>query len=325
MRPVTQRGLTLLELVVTLLVLTVLTSIAIRSVSGIEEFARFEKSKRLLEELRLAIAGDDQMRGYWFDLATFPPNLRQLLTCNACDGTTEENPIAWNPALAAVSYRQEPSASLISAALGYGWNGPYLATTASPDDPDAVRDGFGGLAGTLGNTTNYGFGLAFDSASLVITSYGADHQPGPSGYCGQDSDYEEDCALSLKRNHFALTLPNPITVRLTPPNTGQSPTVFLALFFRSANDLANHLASAFSTTSLAVTENGTPTSLNFNVNGYLPAGPILVGLFRCDGYSSCPPSNLAAFLAGDRVIYPDQHGLTRLHLKPRTASLVIDW
>ncbi len=325
MRPVTQRGLTLLELVVTLLVLTILTSVAIRSVSGIQEFARFEKGQRLLEEFRLAIAGDDQMRGYWFDLATFPPNLRQLLTCNACNGSDADNPMAWNPALAAVSYRMAPAAPVTTAALGYGWNGPYLATTASPDDPDALRDGFGGLDGTFGNTTDYGFGLAFDAASLVITSFGADHNPGPSGYCGQDSDYEEDCALKLYRSHFRLSIANPISVRLTPPNTGGNPTVFLALFARSANNPSDYLTAAFSTNSVAVAENGAPTSLNFNVSSSLPAGPILLGLFRCDSYPTCPPPNLAAFVAGNRIIYPDQHGLTRLHLKPRTASLVIDW
>lgn len=310
-----QSGLTLLELVVTLLVLTILTTVAIRSVSGIQEQARFERSKRLLEQFRTAVLGDGDWSsgvfGYAFDLATLPENLHQLL----------ENSTVWNPALAAVSYRPTPSATPETVALGYGWRRPYLVTTSHPDDPDALRDGFGGALGTSTDAQNYGWIYALDNTSATITSYGADHTLGPSGYCGQDVDYEEDCSLRIFRQDYRFS-PSSVTISLTPPSGGGTQNVFLALFARAA---AGNIAAAFSTVSAAIAQNGAPTSQTFSFAGSLAAGPVLVGLFRCDGYSSCPPGDLSAFYAGNRIIYPDDHRLLLWHVRPKTDSLVIHW
>lgn len=314
-----QLGLTLLELVVSLLVLTLLTSVAIRSVSGIQEQARFERTKRLLEEFRVAILGDGNWSsgvfGYAFDLATLPDNLHQLL----------ENSTVWNPALAAVSYRPTPSAIPETVALGYGWRSPYLAITSHPDDPDVLRDGFGGAEGSESDAENYGFGYAFDAVSLTIQSYGANRTAGPSGYCGQDADYEEDCPLVIKRQEYRFTLSSPVTVTLTPPNTGTTQRVFLAIFARTST-APDHLAAAFSTVSALVNPNGTPQSLSFSfASPPLTAGPVLIGLFRCDSYAPCPPADLSSFVSGQRIIYPDNHGLLLWHVRPQTTSLVLAW
>lgn len=314
-----QSGLTLLELVVTLLVLTVLTSVAIRSVSGIQEQARFERSKRLLEQFRAAILGDGDWSsgvfGYAFDLATLPDNLHQLL----------ENSTVWNPALAAVSYRPTPGSMPETVALGYGWRGSYLVTTSHPADPDALRDGFGGGLNSENDNTNYGFGYAFDAVSLTIQSYGADRTLGPSGYCGQDADYEEDCPLIIKRREYRFTLSSPVTVTLTPPNLGGTQNVFAAIFTRTPT-APNHLAAAFSTVSALVNQNGTPQSLSFSFGSpTLTAGPVLIGLFRCTSYTPCPPPDLSSFLSGQRIIYPDDHGLLRWQVRPQSDSFVVSW
>lgn len=328
-REIRQRGLTLLELVVSLLVLTVLTTVAIRSVSGIQEQARFERSKRLLEEFRSALLGNGDWSsgvfGYAFDLATFPENLRQLLDRCSEPGSLGNCAPPWDAALAAVSYRLTAAATPTSMALGYGWRGPYLAVLASADDPEALRDGFGGAEGTFANVTNYGFGYAFDSVSLVITSFGADHQPGPFGQCGQDADYEEDCALLLKRDKEYRFTPSNVTVTLTPPSGGGTQNVFLALFARDS--AGGHLAAAFSTVSRPVTENGQYQSLSFSFNpsSSLTAGPVLVGLFRCQSYTPCPPTDLAAFQGGSRIVYPDNHPLLYRQIRPQSTGFEIAW
>jgi type II secretory pathway pseudopilin PulG len=320
-----QTGLTLLELVVSLLVLTILTTVAIRSVSGIQEQARYETTRKLLREFRRAILGDGDWSsgvfGYAFDLATFPDNLRQLL----------QSTTLWNPSLAAVSYYYDNSTKPQTQELGYGWRGPYLAVNASADDPSALRDGFGGMEGTFSNTTtnttNYGWSYTFDPTSLTIRSSGADRKLDLSKDCGPN--HEEDCEI-LKREEYQFT-PRTVTVSLTPLNNtsnniSNSLRVFLAIFARSASG-TNHLAAAFS--SSTVVENGQYTSLPFTFSSSIPpltAGPVLIGLFRCN--SACPPKDFEAFSKSSRSsrrVYPDGHRLLYWQVRPKSNSFMIYW
>jgi type II secretory pathway pseudopilin PulG len=330
-----QIGLTLLELVVSLLVLTILTTVAIRSVSGIQEQARYETTRKLLGEFRRAILGDGDWSsgvfGYAFDLATFPENLRQLLS----PSTT-----LWNPSLAAVSYYYDNSTKPQTQELGYGWRGPYLAVNASAGDPSALRDGFGGREGSFDNdTTNYGWYVPTSllPTTLMIRSFGADRKEGPPGNCGQDTDYEEDCEISLKSEEYQFT-PRNVTVSLTPVTTASfTPvTVFLAIFARCASpspsSCLNHVAAAFSDSTVVKKNEQCKTFTFSSSTPPLTAGPVLIGLFRCDdSYPTClqsppkSPPNIDIFNAGSRRVYPDGHRLLYWQVRPKSNSFMIYW
>jgi len=52
-----QRGLTLVELVVVLLILVIVASVALRSTEGLVQQGRFDSSLRVLEEVRDSVRG----------------------------------------------------------------------------------------------------------------------------------------------------------------------------------------------------------------------------------------------------------------------------
>lgn len=155
---------TLLELVVVLAILAVVTTLAIRSLDGLEDESRYDKTTRGLEELSAAVLGspDDRAADGSRTVSGFVADMGRLpVTTGAAELTLSElwenpgAPFDVRPAVVAngVSLAMEDPQVLVSG----GWRGPYFRlpigattwldgwgnpmtspATASPPDPDSI-------------------------------------------------------------------------------------------------------------------------------------------------------------------------------------------
>jgi type II secretory pathway pseudopilin PulG len=227
-----QSGLTLLELVVTLLILTMLTTVAIQSTGGLQVQARFEQTQNRLLMIREAILGDPRktvngqavVSGFVADMGRLPNDLRELL-----DGT------------GLPAYAIDPLTG-----LGYGWRGPYLLSSQNPADPDAFTDGWGreaqGYCSDVNYTTqldctanggawtidaadrNYGWWYGINGGGdAVVLSYGSDQVRG-IGNCGDD--YEEDCFGLVMGQDYQQTGIDSLRVDFVKPGPSSSCTPY---------------------------------------------------------------------------------------------------
>ena len=129
-----QSGFTLLELIVTLSVLGVMTSLATDFFVNESNQKRFELSKKRVETIRYAIVGDDSrnlnsqvsISGFVTETGELPTELRQLLVKSYCDEPT---------------YFTSSDCTLASGTwiTQTNWQGPYLRPTGT----ESITDGAG--------------------------------------------------------------------------------------------------------------------------------------------------------------------------------------
>lgn len=83
-----RRGFTLIELVIVIVVLGVISAVAVKKMQPTIETARYEQTKKELDELAFAIVGNPELYangartdfGYVGDVGSLPPNLDALVT-----------------------------------------------------------------------------------------------------------------------------------------------------------------------------------------------------------------------------------------------------
>lgn len=191
-RPITQqRGLTLLEL---LLVVSILSGVAFMSVSFLGDGTsqlRFDDTKNRLDAVRKAILGQPErsingqaeIRGYVADMGNLPLSLQALIVQNYCTDPLQLN--AADCVAAGHTWVTQPAYifdTVTDTGLWAGWNGPYLA--ASPESDYAkYRDGWGYDDAT--NNFGWVYTLSTD-ARLEMQSLGMD------SLAGGTLDYEAD-------------------------------------------------------------------------------------------------------------------------------------
>lgn len=160
----TQRGLTLLELLVVLGILAVLAGLALRSVTGLFDQRRFEANAQQLQELEQAVLDD----------AGFVADIGRLPLAQSADPLDQLSELWQAGALPAFSIQNAPGDPEVR--LGAGWRGPYLRL---PSGADTLRDAFGfekehfqanGAPAAGGNTV------------AIVRSLGADGLPGGEDY-----------------------------------------------------------------------------------------------------------------------------------------------
>ncbi len=112
------RGLTLVELVVVLLILTVLATVAVQMVEPQVDQARYDATRKTLENIRAAVIGDPDSRapdgtplvsGFVADMGRPPLAIDELFVQGA---------------LPPLDFQSPPGDPDLKMAAG--WNGPYL-------------------------------------------------------------------------------------------------------------------------------------------------------------------------------------------------------
>lgn len=153
-----KKGFTLIEILASIAILSALTVIALSSVDGVIDDARFTQTVREMEQIRNALIGETQRLetglrknyGYLGDVGALPTTSQGL-------GVLSSMPSGLSSWAIQNSY-----------GIGMGWRGPYLANTF---DSNFYRDGWG---------NNYIYTNSGSGATIV--SYGADGTAGGTGF-----------------------------------------------------------------------------------------------------------------------------------------------
>ncbi|WP_254510183.1 type II secretion system protein [Anatilimnocola floriformis] len=124
---------TLAEMLVVIVILAVLTFVAVEALRPMANQGRFEATRKTLQNVNNAIAGNDTAatRGFVADVGRFPASLDELF------GTTlPTDCVPYLPRLAPAPYE--------SIVITSGWRGPYLlAPSGSNLAAQAIQDGWG--------------------------------------------------------------------------------------------------------------------------------------------------------------------------------------
>ncbi len=177
-----ERGITLIDVILTIIIAAILVSVAMRSVTKLSETAKTEETKQELEELEYAIVGNPQMFndntradfGYTGDVGALPSNLDALFS---------------NPG-------------------GYAtWKGPYVKRRFEQDANDYKVDAWG---------TNYSY-----SGGVTVTSSGSGSDivrkfgEASSDFVGNGVD---GVVLDLDGTPPGSVFNDSISIKLTIPN-----------------------------------------------------------------------------------------------------------
>jgi len=207
--PFTQRGLTLLEL---LLVVTILSAVAWMSlgyVNNSTDQVRFEDTRNRLQAIRLAIIGDTSrtlngqpvISGYVADMGTPPSHLQALLQEDYCEGYPAINAGADCATAGGTWIDQPTSAFNTTYNLWSGWRGPYLNATELTGY-SRFQDGWGNPDNSA--TNNFGWNYGIDAnGDISLQSYGKD------GVAGTDDEYPGNASLpNFVDEEYRLLLTN---------------------------------------------------------------------------------------------------------------------
>ncbi len=158
-----QKGFTLIEILVSIAMMSVLTTVALTMMGSVVDDARFSQTTREIEQIRNAMVGETQRLetglrknyGYLGDVGALPTTSQGLSVLLSEGAATAAGLSMWS---INASY-----------GIGSGWKGPYLTNT---DDQDYTRDAWGNAY----VYTNTG------GTNATITSYGADGVSGGTGF-----------------------------------------------------------------------------------------------------------------------------------------------
>ena len=159
-------GLTLLELLLVIFLLSAVAASAVSLVDDADGQARFELTKSRREQIREAILGDGSTvngqplaRGFLNDMGRLPENLRELVVPVQADGS----PItAWDPL------------------ESRGWRGPYLRPDyelIGGQYTPVFRDGWKNVS-SADDAVNFGWQFLMPGSALSLQSLGSDGVPG---------------------------------------------------------------------------------------------------------------------------------------------------
>ncbi len=181
-----QQGMTLLELLVVIALLSVVGFMALSQVGDDLSQVRYEDTRNRLDMIREAITGDPsrtvngqpEIRGFVADMGRLPLNLKELIEppedCDADGNLTDQQDrdlnglpdeceyTIYDGHCLDDSYTNEPSCTG-AGSLWYpdaggiwaGWNGPYLVATSEDGGSKIFRDGWGNDDGS----NNFGWSV----------------------------------------------------------------------------------------------------------------------------------------------------------------------
>lgn len=198
-----EAGLTLLELMVVVFILSALALSAVSLVDTTDHQLRREDTQGRLFQLRRAIvgeAGEPALSGYVADMGVLPTCVGDLV---AAPSSAE-----------AFGLKQAEFSSSITLpathALPKGWRGPYVVRPPGTDPSAArFRDGWGNVSRDAGgdpdtatDASEHGWTFDVDAGALTITSRGADGTPGDSG----ETEYDADLSVEIASGEWRVDL-----------------------------------------------------------------------------------------------------------------------
>jgi type II secretory pathway pseudopilin PulG len=285
--PLRQRGLTLLELAVTLLILVMLTAVTVRSTADLQDEARYRQTAERLEMIRAAILGDPDravngqavISGFVADMGRLPDNIRELFQDGACSNPAYLSPAScvangatWNW-LSTSSYAAD---STHYSGLSAGWRGPYLQSTQNPADSDVFTDGWG-----LESTDDqYGWQIGFPAAdAMTVTSLGR-NGTADVGNCGDSYDYE--CTATLLAADWRISAVASLSASVDTGTVAGSRALCLRVFDRENGTVRKTDSSV-----VTIGEGSGRITVNFPVSPAvnLRAGSDAVGVYAAAGTS----------------------------------------
>lgn len=180
-----ETGFTLVELAVTILIISVLVAVASLMITSSSEQAKFDVTTQTMQNIRTAIMGDREITtgsqkssyGYFGDVGWYPATLNDLITQ---PGT-----------IAAWTYNTASNTAS-------GWNGPYLQSTFS--GAPAFVDGWGH------NITIDPFNALGTDPAITLRSAGPDGISGNADDITLAIQWSELIAIGTVANHNPLTV-----------------------------------------------------------------------------------------------------------------------
>ena len=167
-----QAGLTLLELLLVVFILSVISFGAVSLIDTSDSQWRFEETKSRMARIRVAVVGEDEpvfagqrrLAGFVADVGALPADLADLTG----------PPAAGDAAYQSCTPELEDGYQLSAHALFKGRRPPYLVLEASTDPSNPrYRDGWG-TKSVANDALYHGWGWTVAADTLTVVSLGAD-------------------------------------------------------------------------------------------------------------------------------------------------------
>jgi len=221
-----QRGFTLVELLLVILVLSSLALGASFLVDGFGDQTRFDDTKSRLQQIRKAIIGDasrtlngqSEISGYVADMGKLPETIQELIE------------IGDQPSWGLSAVTTSDISPVVTILMSAGWRGPYLDTLPESDGQRRFRDGWGN-----GDLSDVDFGWVYSADVLTgvsVQSLGANGVSEVTPENVFDADYPIAGYL-VEPNDYEVSLNN-LSVQLNKPIVSEpSHNLVLRLYFVS--------------------------------------------------------------------------------------------
>lgn len=202
-----QHGLTLLEMLVVVFILSAIALMTLSFTNNADDQFRFEDTRTRLEKIRIAAVGEPgrtinggpAISGFVADMGRLPNNLQEMIEQGSLPVWGFDTGVG----------------------LWAGWHGPYLSVmTEQQSGLKAYRDGWGNSSGA-----NYGwktFAADQNAGTLDVVSFGSDGALGGSVYA---ADYPPAGFLIVRDDHQINLKGWPVTVKFQNPGDGTGPAL----------------------------------------------------------------------------------------------------
>ena len=327
---VSNRGFTLLELVMVLAILAVVTALAARELSQFEDQRRFEASQRGLQDIQFAVLGSPEDRaadgsrtvsGFVADMGRLPRAAADLSGTNWTLGELLANPPnPATPAVAGFDLRLAVAGNGVAlenrdkqVLVPGGWRGPYLRL---PLGTSTMLDGWGnaytspvGTVTTNLDTTNYARLRKADDSPVtaagdeirIIRHLGANGRSD-----GTDVGYDQDEALGFANTDFQASISGTVEV-LGGGTDGNSPatpdsTQYVVIRLFAPNP--TNTAAPISVYKVAVlfTQNPVPWSIPLSSGGPMIGPKILRAYLNPPDTTLLYPTTAATRVSGVKTV-----------------------
>jgi prepilin-type N-terminal cleavage/methylation domain-containing protein len=220
------KGFTLIELMMVLTIMAVVSTVLLKSMSGLQDQSRYDQTVERVNQIKKAIVntqtinGVTVVTGFVADMGRLPNNLRELV-----DNSLASNPLWANGICSASTYTTQISCTTNGASwtpynanLNVGWNGPYIQISNDPSKPDAFTDGWGKTS----TDNNYGWTYSNNTQNYItLQSKGSDGSTANTNLVSDpfEAEYPVNPATVIQTLDWQFLSNTPITINLHKDST----------------------------------------------------------------------------------------------------------